>query len=478
MTTESHLNQDDANSFTSDAPHVHDDDSIEFGTDVATEDIISFHKDNPPDLTKDPYEDEDLQAPVCHRAESTLLNDSPLLKLIEEVNGERSKRKTPHGLIISCIFLGILAIVGGTIAVIGMNENKEAQEAAAQKAEAFVPVPVLERTWYNYEITPQNVDVLINGVAMKTMEIPPEHAGAVELPLVTRKTNMVSFFHEGYVPFSDMVSYDRDFEESPLNYEMMDDAAFLHSKLVIKAPKNAKPGETIIYVNGQPYVAEENVEVHSVSGFPYFIHVQQKGFGDHLHVVWPIRNPHEIELPALQLQNNADRRTALTVTVPRDYLTDNSFTLDVFAEDQHTNKPGVRHIAKGELIEIKMRKDGRYPLDLILDSTPFGSIVVEPYMQLASLGVATLKFDKKTAEDVTVCFRRASEAICTDIQEKNMIPSGKWEMVAYRMEGDQKVWFKNAPYETLQPDTEYTLMVTADDTFDYKLTSKKPKKKK
>lgn len=483
MTTESNLTQaDSATPIRADnSVHVYDDeDSIEFGTDVDTEDIIHFHKDNPPEPATDPYEDEDLQAPVSHRAESTLLTDSPLLKLIEEVNGEHPKQKqTPHGLIISCIFLGVVAVFAVGIALL-MSQDTESEDKKETVSEniATTPLPELERRLHSYDITPRGIDVLINGVAMKTMDLPPEQDEYSGLPLVINKNNMVSFYREGYVPLSDIVNNDRDFELSPLHYEMMNDDVYLHSKLIIKAPQNIKPGEAIIYVNGQSYSAEEDIELHSVSGFPYYIHIKQKGFGDHLHIVWPIRNPQEVELPALQLQNNAERMTALTVTVPRDYLNDNTFTLDVFAEDLHTNKPGLRHIAKGELIEIKLRKDGRYPLDLILDSTPFGSITVEPYLQLSSSGVATLKFDRKSAKDITVCFRRASEAICATADEENMIPSGKWEMVAYRMEDDKKVWFENAPYETLQPNTEYTLLIKSSEKFDYKLTSKSKKKKR
>ena len=481
MTTESHLGQgspavNDSTS-ASNTTKPHDDDSIEFSSDISVDNIVSFDKNNPTE-EKDPYEDEDLQAPVSHRAESTLLNDSPLLKLIEEVEGERPKRKTPHGLIISCIFVAIVALVVGAIALIGLHSEKSASVNEPAKGQTVdVVVPELERTWHSYEISPPDVNVLINGVAMKTMEFPPEHDEASGLPLVIQKTNMVSFFREGYVPFSDTIAYDRDFEESPLHYEMMDADIYQHSTLTIKPPKNVKPGEAIIYINGQGYGTEEDIEISCVSGFPYFIHVQQNGFGDHLHVVWPIRNKQEVQLPVMQLQNNANVRTALSISIRNEYLKDNSFTLDVLAEGQHTTKPGLRHIAKGELIEIKLRKDGRYPLDLILDSTPFGSITVDPYMQLASLGAATLKFDRKSMKDITVCFRRASEAVCATPDEENILPSGRWEMVAYRLEGDKKIWFENAPYEELEPDTEYTLMIKPGTGFDYSLTAKKSKKK-
>jgi hypothetical protein len=127
-----------------------------------------------------------------------------------------------------------------------------------------------------------------------------------------------------------------------------------------------------------------------------------------------------------------------------------------------------------------MMKDGRYPMEIILDTTPFGSITVKPYMQLASRGAATVKFAKGSDNDITLCFRRASEAMCTTPGEDNVVPSGKWELTAYWVEDEQKHWFDNAPYETLSDGATYVVKLSRKGkSFGYDMAKQTaPKKKK
>ena len=90
-----------------------------------------------------------------------------------------------------------------------------------------------------------------------------------------------------------------------------------------------------------------------------------------------------------------------------------------------------------------------------------------------------MKFDKESPRDVTVCFRRTAEAFCTTMGEENEVPTGTWEIKAYRMVDGKKEWFENAPYEEIKSNFRYTLNVRVKgDKFELSLNPKPAKFKK
>ena len=229
-----------------------------------------------------------------------------------------------------------------------------------------------------------------------------------------------------------------------------------------------------LIVNGQPIqpVLKEQ-RITCLSGFPYFIQVNAKDKGSHLHVFWPTHTEETVQLPDLELKSNADVVTLLTLKLPKNYESDSSLNVRITAEDQTYHSAGVMRIGKGEFIDVSIQKSGRYPMELAFDSTPFGSIYIDGYLQPSSKGVAQVHFSNKSDRNVKLCFRRASETICT-VDAMTYVSSGKWELLAYREEKDgSRTIFKEQPYEVLKADHDYLFTVSAGKTnFTYKIVDK------
>ncbi|MBR4986742.1 MAG: hypothetical protein IKY83_13495 [Proteobacteria bacterium] len=445
-------------------------DSIEFGDDV--QDVVSFDKEEEERKRQEAQAAE--EQPVRHQGEGTLLVGSEMLKLVEEIDGERkSKHGIPHsGLVISIgLLLGIAIIIAVVIVITKTDRAHEAEEAEAQPEEVPVEIKPREISHIPVSISPKYADIMINGVPLS---LTGRNLGD-GLPIVDRYENQLSFYSEDYVPLSQIVEPHHDVVESPLDFKLLPSDTYLHSTLTVKAPKNADLMKLVYYVNGRVMPTTDPLTVDCVSGFPQYIHVQQGGFGDHLEIVWPTRDKETVELPELQTAYNAERVTLFNIDVPPEYMEDRSFSLQVYyTYDKFANQGGSIRVDKGELIRIKMSKDKRYSLDMILDSLPFGSIRVKPYLQLASLGASIAKYDRKSDKGIVICFRRASESVCVDPKEDTTVPSGKWELVGYREQGGKKVWLEGAPYETLVSDMTYTFKVSANgNRLVYEITDKK-----
>ncbi len=447
-------------------------DTIDFSDDIPPESVIELDKeqtarltsgsgtlpkvsrdsvggvDSPVSLTEEP------SSPVRHK-ESTLLVDSPLLALQEELDGERPRHHSDHKVVWGIAFFAVAVLITASYFIIRYNVMSRVEgdvEVAEAEPEGVHGTP-FERRLVPLTSVPSGPLVLVNGVSMSALSGGEDMISGVSL--VEGADNSIALYADGYVPILTDVSMERDFFEEPLEYELVSSDTYQMSSLIIRAPKKSVLSKTILYVNGQAMMARAEQRISVVSGFPAFIHVREEGKGDHLEVVWPTRHEETVELPELESVYNARRVTRFNIDVPRDYTSDRTFVLGVTAEGQTTTTPGTRRIAKNELIRVTMNKEGRYPLAFILDSTPFGSISVSPYMQLNSRGIARVSFHRKSESGITLCFRRASESVCTQDGGETIVPSGKWELVAYREQSGGKVWFKSSAYEVLQPGMDY-----------------------
>lgn len=457
-----------------------DTDTIDFSSDIDANEVISFDSksgESPkiPPRTSLPHAEaaraEPESAPVKHQ-ESTLLVDSPLLELQEEMAGEiPAQDSTPHHRVLYAIVGAICvaaAIAAAAVAAMSASDADSLQAASDGgdrhakhdgKAFSYHMVGILGE--------PKAGDYVINGASLNAQFPDPKDRLGVQL--IDDKPNMIVVYADGFVPYTIQTAADRDFIESPLSYRLEPDDTYQKSALVIRAPKTSDASRAILHLNGKALVAKKEQTATVVSGFPAFIQWTEPGKGDHLHVVWPTRNNETVQLPELESIENARRVTVFKIDAPKDYLRDSSFQMFVMAEDKTTTVAGTRRLGKNELISVKMNKNGRYPFELFLNSGPFGSISVEAYMQLSSRGIAQVSFGKKSLQDATLCFRRASESICAGYEGKTIVPSGRWELVAYvTAEDGSKVWFSNSTYETINEDAEYVFTIKPKkDTFGY-----------
>ncbi len=457
-----------------------DDDSIEFGDGVVHSDVVSFDKKSNEEQPKvEPVvEEEEEIVPISHKGEGTLLVGSAQLDLVEELDGEKKAKKQHHGLIITTIFLIIICIALALIYFFVIkNAGDEQNGDVAEETQGGDKVK-LDRSfkYYHYKTTPMADSVLINGVPPKLSD---GYYDNDELPLLRNSENMLTFDEDKSVPLSVIIEKNRDPVDDPIEYLLTEGDIYRKTSLIIKPPSNMDLSAGVYYLNGKETTPLKELEVKVMSGMPFFIHVHQKDMGDHLHVIWPTKTREEIELPPLELLTNSERATQFNINVPKEYLLDKSFVLDVLAEKEYTHKPGLRTIAKGELITIDMKKNSREPMKMILDSTPFGSITIDSYLKLSTTNYAIVKFDKESPRDVTLCFRRTAEAFCTTMGEENEVPTGTWEIKAYRMVDGKKEWFENAPYEEIKSNFRYTLNVRVKgDKFELSLNPKPAKFKK
>ncbi|MCL2325463.1 MAG: hypothetical protein FWC40_03025, partial [Proteobacteria bacterium] len=393
-----------------------DEDSIDFGDGIAKSAVVVVDKNSAAAEDPSPLAMEDAihdMPVVSHKGESTLMVDSPLLRAIEEVNGERAKPKQRHWPILVTLFLVVLAAILGGVVVIAKifitEEMPQEEEALAEpETPAFEPLPVVET---QMSIIPGNANVLINGVFV------PPTARTLEggsYPLAADRSNAIAIYHDGYVPYLDVFNKDRNFVEYPVSVELVSSELYQTSRLTIRAPENADVAKMLIYVNGRVLLPMQEYVIQTVSGFPYFIQVRYEGMGDHLHVIWPTRAEETLQLPELQTQFNSDRTTLFTLSVPKDFEQDRSFSIRIAAEGRHHTKTGTLRVSKAELIELALRKGGRFPLNMVFDSTPFGSITVDSYMQLSSQSIAHINFGRRSSRDLTLCFRRVAELVCAE----------------------------------------------------------------
>ena len=460
-----------------------EEDSIEFGDGVVHSEVVTFDKNSSEEQPKvEPVvEEEEEIVPISHKGEGTLLVGSAQLDLVEELEGEKPTKDPHHGLIITTIILFIICgVLAAVYFLVIKNAGNEQDGDVAEETHSGDKVK-LDRSfrYYQYKTTPMADSVLVNGVPPELSDGNIKYGDLDEIPLLRGVENMLTFDEEKSVPLSVIIEKDRDPIDNPIEYMLMDGDVYRQTTLVIKPPSNMDISSGVYYLNGKKTPALRELEVNVYSGMPFFIHAHQKDLGDHLQIVWPTKTREEVELPPLELQANAERATQLNINVPKDYLLDKTFVLDVLAEKEYTHKPGKRTIAKGELIQIDMKKNNREPMKLILDSTPFGSITIDSYLKQSTQNYSIIKFDRESPRDVTVCFRRTAESLCAVMGEENPVPAGTWEIKAYRMENGKKEWFENAPYEEIKSNMIYTLSVRVKgDKFDLSLSQKPDRKRK
>ena len=447
-----------------------DTDTIDFGSEIDASEVITFDSktgethggsnESEQELAKKIQESTDTGLKPVRHQESTLLVDSPLLELKEEMAGERvaSDKSSHHYLVFFMIFAGLLVLVVAIAISLQVAEtdgdydkygNGSALPGVSPRGEGL--------TYHMAPISgePRAGDYVINGVALNAQFPNPEDRLGVQL--VDEVKNTLIVYADGYVPYTISVDPDRDFVDSPLSYLLESSDTYQKSNLTIRAPKGADLSKSVLYVNGKSLIAKPEQTVEVVSGFPVFIQLSDRNDkGDHLHVVWPTQSRETVQLPELESIDSARRVTVFKISVPKDYTRDESFQLLVTAEGTTTTVAGTRRLAKNEMIEIKMNKKGRYPFEMMINSTPFGSITIEGYMQLSSRGIAKVRFGKKSLPNTTLCFRRSSESICAHPDQETIVPSGRWELVAYETNPDgSKSWFTNSTYETISEDVDY-----------------------
>lgn len=460
-----------------------DTETIDFGDDIDKNSVVEFEKgstNDAPQASAAPNLDQIVEqlndAPVQHRESTHLVTDAA--DIVENIDKEsinvaiqptRKKRSLLPLVVVSCLVLVICAATGYILHTSKQNTPQPSEPSPSPAAVTAEKKDTVQRVRVPVTLTPEDakqLNYLVNGVALSSLQN-QEPLDSNLLPLVEHANNMVNIFAEDFTPISVNVAKNHDFDESPLEFNLQSSDIYQQSKLVIRAPKNVDYSNVLIFINGVPRMVKPEMEHNFISGFPVFIHVSQPGLGDHLHVMWPTRSDEVVELP--NLKPPSDKLTSFTLNIPPDYTKDRTFGLSIVADNEKMSTWGTRSMPKNSLINIDMRKNGRYPLFLTLDPAPFASITVDTYMQLASQGIAKVKFHRKSDRDITLCFRRPSEATCAT-EEETIVLSGKWELAAYVEKDGRKVWFKNAPYETLTPEKTYTFSLRQKgDTFTYNI---------
>ena len=465
---------------------MNEDDSIDFGDGIAQDAVVSVQRERPSVPVPASEERTCTEIPlekIEHKDGGTLmLNASEISAYNEQQQQfEVEQQMAPtvnsegHSSIIM-LLVALIAVAGILVLIIMINRAPEPSETADAPQTATETTKTrhyeqLVSTDTPIDISPRNSYVVINGAYFDILK---SKTAAGNYPLLTDHDNVIAVYAEDRVPYISRIAQNHDYLENPLSIELMPDTFYQRSEVVIKAPSNVDVQNLQMFVNGQPLqppMAEQRISC--LSGFPYFVQVNAKDKGSHLHVFWPTRTSETIQLPDMELQSNADIVTILTLKLPQTYQQDSSLVVRVKAEGQVYNSPGTMRIGKGEFIDVSIQKNGRYPMDLAFDSTPFGSIYIDGYLQPSSKGIAQVHFSKQSDPNVKVCFRRASETICT-VDAVTYVSSGKWELLAYRdnKDGTRDI-FKEQPYETLKADHDYTMTISAGKTnFTYKITEK------
>ena len=463
---------------------MNEEDSIDFGDGIAKDEIVSLQKSN--DAAPVPTGEEKTSTDIPldhieHKDGGTLMLDAAAIEEYEEEQQKESEANNSsavtdrHSNIIMLI-VALFAIAGVLAIVLWVSKSEDSaptddQEQTADnshKADFYQPLTTTDTP---ISIKPSNSNIVINGVYFDILN---SNAASGNYPLLTDHDNVIAVYADNYVPYINRLSQSHDYIENPVAIELMPDEFYQRSDVLIKAPSNVDPKNLQIIVNGQPLqpVLKEQ-RITCLSGFPYFIQVNAKEKGSHLHVFWPTHTNETIQLPDLELQSNADIVTLLTLKLPKAYEQDSSLNVRITAEGQTYNSAGIMRIGKGEFIDVSIQKSGRYPMDLAFDSSPFGSIYIDGYLQPSSKGVSQVHFSKQSDPNVKVCFRRAAETICT-VDAMTYVSSGKWELLAYRENKDgSHTVFKEQPYEVLKADHDYTITVSAGKSnFTYKIVEK------
>ncbi len=454
-------------------------DNIEFGA-SATEHGVIQDLNQPNNSEYDSEATKTLQAvdePIKHEGGGTLMIDSPLLLALEESEtGASQDDKSSHsGIIIALI---TIIALGGIFALFIFSNNNDAKKAEQPVEEAVDDAIVpdytpLKTNYIPISVRPKRANVILNGALYDPAS---QMTNDGTYPLLANYDNVLSVYASGFIPYFQRVAKDHNFSENPLNIELTPDDFYQRSSVTIKLPPNADLASTKLIVNGETQILSNNIVLDCLSGFPYYIYVQNNDLGSHLHVFWPTKTDEVVELPNLVTANAAKGVTIFTLKLPKAYEQDSSLKVYVKTDEGHLLSQGSMRVSKGQFINVSVTKNGRYPMDLGFDSTPFGSITIDGYMQPSSKGVATVKFSKQSDKDIQLCFRRSSEVVCTSSKEENYVSSGKWEMIAYREVAGQKEILKEQPFETLKQNTDYIFTLTSNGSNSYKYAIKESKK--
>ncbi len=441
------------------AQELEDDETVDFG-DAVDKSSIVVSSVNPVVGDETDGATSGAQTPIPnHGKEGTLLINSTLLEEVEKANGEIPVYKPDHTpvIVLIVILLGLAGYLG--LHLYNLN-HPEPEAPVAQEPEPAAKEVVtnkhLEATDTPISITPHSARILVNGVY-----VDPNAPNFIEglYPLLIEHDNVITAYADGYVPYITRLPRDYNFVENPVSIEMMRDEFYQHSSVILKAPTNIDLSTMTLRLNGKPIAPNQEQRLDCLSGFPYFVEVKSEGKGTHLHVFWPTRTEETVQLPDLETAGNAKIVTVFALKLPKFYSDDKTLQVKINAENENINSAGTYRIKKAEFIDVSVKKNARYPMDLAFDSTPFGSITIDGYLQPASKGVAQVYYGKQSDKNVKVCFRRSSETVCAT-DDVSYVSSGKWEIVAYRELADgTREQLTDQPFETLKPDTKYTITI-------------------
>lgn len=447
-------------------------DNIDFGFTASQNGIVQVIDE--PSPSQDPSAQDDdapFEKPVSHSGTGgTLMIDSPLLLAEEESAQPSSHTDHSFAIIVLVIVLAVSGLLIFALYLMMKPQEPDPVPEVVQEVTATPDYQPLKTQFIPLSIKPKYSNILINGVFYD----PTSDMSTIgSYPLLTEHDNVIAVYSDGYVPFITRIHQSNNYDEDPVDIQLADDEFYQHSNVTLKLPDSLDLSTTRISLNGKSLLPMPEIKVDCVSGFPNFVLMEARDFGKHLHVFWPIHTNESVQLPELQPQNNANVVTIFTLKLPKSYEQDHTLKIDVKAENEHHTSTGSIRIKKGEFIDVSIVKNGRYPMNLAFDSTPFGSITIDGYMQPSSKGVATVRFSKQSDKSVKLCFRRSSEVICTD-EAETMVSSGKWELIAFREKNDgSREIFKEQPFETLKASYDYVFTVSAKgDSFKYSFTEK------
>ncbi len=353
------------------------------------------------------------------------------------------------------VIIVVILIIAFTIVAYLLTSAKP--EPVSQPTQT-IQAPIVKHKTYlvQAEVYPSDAFVLIN--AMATSAFPTEGHRPYELPLLTNGDNQLYFYADKHIP--QLITLPEN-EDKPLDVKLTSEDTYQHTRLRIKRPSNSDIKSALYFINGKPFPVQDEQVIDCISGFPYFIHVRQDGFGDHLQVLWPIRNDETIELPDLiQLTENNIENTELTIDVPNDFSADKSSSLHIFSGTTEVKSHEYAKVNRSKLLHFNMSRNGKSPLDMIINPAGYGSISIKPYLNSIQDESANIELTTSTPE-ITVCLRRPAEVHCLNSGEKLSLNEGKWEIAVYRQTGDNKQWLDSFPYVTLNKDGSFVLSVTA-----------------
>ncbi len=391
------------------------------------------------------------QEPIRHTKEKTLLLDSPLLHAIEEAAGERKVVRRNWPIVVVIILICVIVCLAFLKLVI-FSESKTPVVAEEEPVETIPEIQVMPiaRQFVDIQLKPPNSKVFING------HYEALFSGGRALPFSKASANVINIYNPGYLPKHLFLDKDVFFDHDAEVF-LSSDELYKISETTILPPRNIDGAALRGSLNGDVISLRGSGVYKLPSGLPHHILVQKDDAASHLHVYWPRRTLNEnIELPA-PVEQKERNEILVNFVLPNELLQDPLLKVELFSQSANFQEAGSFRFPKHEIITIHASHPDYEDFNYVLEASDLGSATIDAIMLENHAQASRVSLSRNSDAKATLCFRRLAVIKCLKAKENVQLDSGRWEILVYSENANDKKIFTAQPFKDLKEGHEHSL---------------------